>query len=126
MSKLPHKSLCFQIVSMESPEHLPFTSLYTVIYLSYIFGTSSLKELYFMDETYLHFQWKNRKYLIKKIFDTIQNPQVSKVGGLDRVYQLSTAKYFVSRQTCLLIERYNSEEFNKTQKFSISLRTSET
>ena len=38
--KSPHKSLCFQIVSMESPEHLPFASLYC-IYLSYNFGISS-------------------------------------------------------------------------------------
>ena len=34
----------------------------------------------------------------------------------------STAKYFVSKQTYILIER-NSEEFNKTQNFSVSSRT---
>ena len=59
-----------------------------------------------MDETYF------RKYLI-----------VSKVGGFGS--SVSTAKYFVSRQTYILIERQNSEEFNKTQKFSVSRRTSE-
>ena len=49
--KLPHKSLCFQLFSMGSAEHLPFASSYC--YLSFLwFGASSPKELYIMDETY--------------------------------------------------------------------------